>query len=513
MMRRRAGVRGGGLLGAALLGAAALGEAAGGGGGEGERGAAGPPLLGVNVHFAKGKEGEVAQLARGFAAVRNDFRWTAVDAGGNGTYDFSLYEAQQAELAAHGLTALFILDYSNGAVAGCGPKHTGVRTKECREAFAAWAVASMEHFKGSEPRPIFELWNEPNGFWDPFTNYTEYAELANTVFQQRALVPGLEDESTLIGPGVASFHTDDTWWWLEQCAKLGGLDGFDWVSVHPYRSDPPETALEDYRRLHVLVGDNRPLASSEWGYSTCDPFAEEPRVDCGPGTGHSEATAAKYLARMWLSNSLAGMPISIWYDWQDDCTDAADRECRHGAVENHYFNKTLPHKPKPAFEAAVTVQKTVGGRALLGPLEVVIDPAASAPVHQSESADGEGVFALEWDGGVLSAWNWVGANRTDSSCAMDLRDTTKCGIDLTKGECEALGCCFVDNVPNKEIGTWCHFPPQNYSVRAEIDTGTESALQCWSRVGLDGSEQGQECADEHGKLVLALDDSPTFLVP
>jgi len=460
------------------------------------RGARGVPLLGVNVHFNAGKEGEVAELSRGFSAARNDFKWTSVDAGGNGTYDFSLYEAQHAELAAHGVTALFILDYSNGAVPGCGPKHTGVRTEPCRKAFAAWAVASMSHFKDLEPRPIFELWNEPNGFWDPFTNYTEYAELAREVFEQRAAVPGLEEGSTLIGPGVASFHTDGTWWWLEQCAKRGGLDGFDWISVHPYRSDAPESVLGDYERLRGLAG-NRPLASSEWGYSTCDAFAEVPRVNCGPGTGHSEETEAKYLARMFLVNSLAGLPVSIFYDWQDDCIDPANRECRHGVVENHYFNKTVPHVPKPAFAAAKAIQQSVGGRALVGPLE---------------AGGGEGVFALEWEEGVLSAWNWVGSNRTDGSCAMDLRDTARCGSGLGRAECEAIGCCFVDDVPNKDIGTWCHLPPLNYTVSAEVATGAIS--QCWTRVGLNGAEFSEtECADERGNLMLALDDAPVFLIP
>ena len=129
-----------------------------------------------------------------------------------------------------------------------------------------------------------------------------------------------------------------------------------------------------------------------------------------------------------------------------------------------------------------------------------------------EAGGGGGVFALEWEGGVLSAWNWVGSNRTDGSCAMDLRDTARCGSGLGRAECEAVGCCFAEHVPNKDIWEWCHPPPLNYTVSAEVATGAIG--QCWTRVGLDGAESAEiECADERGNVRLALDDAPVFLVP
>ena len=43
-------------------------------------------------------------------------------------------------------------------------------------------------------------------------------------------------------------------------------------------------------------------------------------------------SAARLLARQFLSNAAAGVVASVYYDYVDDCDDDGDRECRFGTV-------------------------------------------------------------------------------------------------------------------------------------------------------------------------------------
>ena len=68
------------------------------------------------------------------------------------------------------------------------------------------------------------------------------------------------------------------------------------------------------------------------------------------------------LARQWLVNLSAGVPLSIWYDWRDDGPNPAEPEHHFGAVEYEYlFNSTPAYHPKPAYTAAQTLTKTLAG--------------------------------------------------------------------------------------------------------------------------------------------------------
>jgi hypothetical protein len=76
---------------------------------------------------------------------------------------------------------------------------------------------------------------------------------------------------------------------------------------------------------------------------------------------------ARYLARMWLGNALAGVRTSIWYEYRDSDPASvegppADEESHFGTVETEYLNEMLPHQPKPSYLAAQTLQQTFGLR-------------------------------------------------------------------------------------------------------------------------------------------------------
>ena len=131
--------------------------------------------------------------------------------------------------------------------------------------------------------------------------------------------------------------------------KSGVLKYLDGVSVHPYRSKPPETAAEDFQRLRKLIeryaSDDAkkriPIFSGEWGYSSNT-------------KGVSMETQAAFMVRQQLSNLLNGIPLSIWYDWKNDGADPAETEHNFGTV-------TPDLKPKPAYLAMQTLTRELSG--------------------------------------------------------------------------------------------------------------------------------------------------------
>ena len=233
---------------------------------------------------------------------------------------------------------MLILDYANPLY----DNDQSPSSDEGRAAFAKWAAAAVVHFKGRGV--LWEMYNEPNGFWRPQPNVDDYVKLSLAVGQAiRAAAP----EETLVGPGLAGFD----YTWFEACFKAGLLDFWSAVTVHPYRQSAPETSASDYRQLRRMIdryapkGKAIPVLSGEWGYSSV-------------WNGMSLEAQGKMLARQWLTNISNEVPLSIWYDWHDDGGDPSESEHHFGTVHhlyriNPFINDLYPlFHPKPAYLAA-----------------------------------------------------------------------------------------------------------------------------------------------------------------
>ncbi|MFN2578087.1 MAG: cellulase family glycosylhydrolase [Pyrinomonadaceae bacterium] len=301
--------------------------------------------LGVNVHFIDPQPGEVKMIASaGFRWVRTDLKWELTERQ-RGKYDFSPYDGLLKELDAFNIRALFILDYGN-------PLYTegkSVRTPAARKAFVSWAIAAAKHFSGRGA--VWEIFNEPNTamFWPPRPNVDEYQALASEVGRAfRASVP----DELLIGPATSKIDLH----FLDSCFKSKLMQDWFAVSFHPYRQTAPETAASEYARLREMIrsydftgSQSRfPLVSSEWGYSSA-----WSRMD--------EENQAVMLTREFLTNVANGIQISIWYDWREG-TDPNEPEDHFGLVRNAYRRGQDPaYDPKPAYFAAKTLTKVLGG--------------------------------------------------------------------------------------------------------------------------------------------------------
>jgi polysaccharide biosynthesis protein PslG len=316
-----------------------------------------PNGVGVNIHFVTGHQRDLDAIAgAGFKWIRMDFGWEGIERK-PGEYDWSGYGELLGNLERRGLRALFILDYSNPlyeqTVTSPNPmNHQPHKTTaspqqpESIAAYARWAAAAAKHFHG---RPVvWEIWNEPNiQFWSPKPDVKQYLAMALAAGKA---IRQAEPTATLVGPATSGFP----WEFLESCFQGGLLQYLDAVSVHPYRDpkSPPETAAADYRKLRQLIdryapagrAGRLPILSGEWGYSS---FSR----------GVSLERQAAFITRQQLANALAGVPLSIWYDWKNDGTDPNENE--------HNFGTVLPDlSPKPAYLAIQTLTHELSGYAV-----------------------------------------------------------------------------------------------------------------------------------------------------
>jgi hypothetical protein len=299
-----------------------------------------PDGFGVNIHFTRAPAATWRALAAsGFRFVRMDMTWQVVQPFYAPDYAWRStgYDSLVRHLRDLGMRPIFILDY-------CNPLFPSVATAAGRQAFARFAAAAAHHFRGDGV--IWELWNEPNGgFWQCTggpPNAEQYVALARAA---AAAMRRANPNAFIIGPAEAGYDPR----WTEAVTRAGLLPALDAFSLHPYRFSAPDTAAPDFDALHAWLaahpvrGGPLPIVSSEWGYNTL-------QVD--------RALQADYLVRMFLGNLQSGIHLSIWYDWQNDCTSPTNGQCHYGVVVPRGNQAPLP---KPAYRAMQTLARTLGG--------------------------------------------------------------------------------------------------------------------------------------------------------
>jgi hypothetical protein len=114
-----------------------------------------------------------------------------------------------------------------------------------------------------------------------------------------------DPEAWILGPSLGGDRFDLAY--LEATFALGLLDVVDAVSVHPYGASHPEAAADFYADVRGLIahyapGRNVPGVVSEWGY----------RVE-----GLGAEGQADFLLRALAVNRRAGIPLTIWFNWQE----------------------------------------------------------------------------------------------------------------------------------------------------------------------------------------------------
>jgi hypothetical protein len=319
-----------------------------------------PDGLGVNVHFSKGREHDLDLVkAMGFRLFRTDLTWSKVETQ-RGIYDWKAYDALVANGRQRGLIPLLILAYSNPLYTAKWMGDSGRLdwafeppvSDNARNAFVAFARAAAERYRG---QVVWEIWNEPNlTFGKPF-RLDDYIRLA---LESCRAMRSAYREATIVGPASAGFAMG----LLESFVKSDKEGCFDAISVHPYRDWDPDSALRDWQRLDAVLakwdqGHTKVAINSEWGYS----------VRGGPWT---ERRQAEYVLRLYMTDLLAGIPLTIIYDLRNDGEDAHDKEANFGLLDFH-------GKPKPVAGALTGMVRELRGMTVLGKVRTSSDEVSA----------------------------------------------------------------------------------------------------------------------------------------
>lgn len=293
--------------------------------------------LGVNIHFTHAPPQTGSDIASGgFRFIRMDFMWQYTEKL-PGVYDFSEWDGLMLWMEAAGLRGLWVLDYGNPLYDGGLAPHSDAGIA----AFARWTAAAVQHFAGHGI--VWEIWNEPDGsFWKPHANATAYVALAvAAAHAMRTADPG----AVIIAPALAGME-NLPFLLAVLDSPLVAEELIDAISVHPYRNLVPETVIDEVAAYRLLLRERSSkleIVVSEWGYS-----AEWSDIRWNYDI-HARLVARELLVCVSLR-----IPLQIYYDWQQDCTDPSNAECVFG------LRNATTGEPLPGYLAVQTLGSLLG---------------------------------------------------------------------------------------------------------------------------------------------------------
>jgi len=324
---------------------------------------------GVQVKEGRTSDAELDKIKdAGLGYVRFVIPWYEVEKG-KGSYVWGYFDQFVERLREKGLKAVIVLSGGHPVYTGYAEQGKGATSSQERypiapsrddaiEAFARFAAKAAEHFGGNDL--VWEIWNEPDTdrFWTPHVDVETYIKLARKACLAMREV---QSKAHIIGPGMADMpwsHGESDAGFLGPVLRSDLMGCFDAISLHPYRDRlrPPELVLGAYERLALFMKSHAeqgkpvaPVLSTEWGFTLTD---------------MDEAEQAAFLLRSFLLNTMAGVPLSIWYEWRDSGSVNDDPEDHFGLL---YLNQTEKMAYKvlrdflPPLKGAVVEKQIVTG--------------------------------------------------------------------------------------------------------------------------------------------------------
>jgi hypothetical protein len=285
----------------------------------------------------------------------------------------------------------FVLIGGNALYTGSNPAPP--TTSSAVQGFTNWAVATISRYAGKGI--LWEVYNEADMLDVRHWTVQQYATLLKSVGQAVRAKSAIRSE-LIVGPSASFVNCA----YVQQLKNLGALQHVDAVAVHSYTAGGPEQMRPQYAAMKQLLG-SIPVISGEWGWATCS-VNGQPSM-CHGGTMPdvvSPSQQAMYVARQWLVNALEGIPVSIYYEYTNDSNDQTNAESNYG------LRLSNSGTAKPAYHAAVAVQKHFGSRPFLSQLGdsskmqyvLAFGPAGSGPPAAAaaglEAGGAVGAFAV-----------------------------------------------------------------------------------------------------------------------
>jgi hypothetical protein len=302
----------------------------------------------------------------GAGALRVDGAWQNCDPQGDGHYQWDRLDNLFAQARARGMGVVLILCYGNtkyGMAATIDAPAPGAQTA----AFAAWAVAVVGRFGVSDV--VYELWNEPQY---QFADVAAYAAFTKTV----AAAMKAANAAAVVSVGGFGYNPNEDHWsagtkvdyrLVQQYAAIAGVfDDVDYLALHPYTAEYPETFLAASRPLYSDANITVPIVSTEWGYQVGSYVAEpndhsnygNPYADFSHWTGVTitEAHQAFLVVREMLTAAAAGLPIAAVFALVDGAAGTA--EAGYGLTATDSL--ATDYRQKAAYGALRAMARLIG---------------------------------------------------------------------------------------------------------------------------------------------------------
>jgi cellulase (glycosyl hydrolase family 5) len=269
-----------------------------------------------------------AQLAlmqsAGVTLLRVDASWSSIEpnapALAGPRYSFGTMDAEVADLAAHQIRWLPIVDYSAPWAGSVSGDWRSAPTSNAQFAAFAAAIAARYGADGSFwaqnpqvpylPVQTYEIWNEENAsyYWDNGPDPGAYATL---YLAARAAIRAIDPQAQVAIGGLTNPRQG-----MSALAFLSGMfqavpglvGSVDAVGIHPYAANGTGTVqfVVQVRQLLDSVGQSAvPIDVTEFGWQT------------GSATVEQRRAANMTAVAQALGNSNCGIGLLAPYDWTD----------------------------------------------------------------------------------------------------------------------------------------------------------------------------------------------------
>lgn len=278
----------------------------------------------------------------GFKYIRFDAYWWQVERN-KGIYDFSEVKKMVELITSNNLIPIIVichnneiyatnddnLDINNQTEVGIYRGDTSPKTSEQQDAYINMFISLVQYMKNNNYTGLYyEFFNEANNkSFDAIT----YTKMAQTIYTR---IKNIDNECKLINLVTEGVFIT----WNKTCIDNGIIEYSDYVSVHPYTTNTPESISLQYNQLKNYMSmaseKNVPIFLGEIGWSSV------PNPDGRPGQTAfllDEITKAKFSLRSLLLSYVYDLKGTIFYQGFDKREDATNWQQWFGLINNRDY--------------------------------------------------------------------------------------------------------------------------------------------------------------------------------
>lgn len=343
----------------------------------------------VNTHIdTYGNGADIAGVIgdAGFGGFRNPVYWFIVEEHNKNEYKLPEHVEHIKTAALQGQEPLVVLSGGNGPWGVINTAENNLNmapdTDTERQAFANYCAYVATNLKGYVKH--YEIWNEftmpSNGGDQSPANYAKLLIAASKA------IKAVDPDAKIVAMCTAGVDRSFISGVISSLRSAGESNCYDIVSVHPYSYgtsyEDPESTYSSLALVKSLAG-SKPIWFTERGWDTST------TVNASTTNGISDYKQAVYGVRDYLVMLDKGSCDRwFWYDFQDDGTNAAEREENFGMIES--VDATIPGFAKPSYIAFAAMNKLLGQATY----KQKNTYGSDGVLYSFTDAEGENLFAL-----------------------------------------------------------------------------------------------------------------------